>query len=216
MGNGRPPRGSLGGASCRLLRELNRWSLVRGLMGDLSVWLFGGNSIEATGRRSQKGLAGLLLAMNCSVSTLKNSAVPDVSSSSGKGAVAGSGSRSGSLCRSSSVGPAALDVSGEATCDRLDLLFSCSPARSLIPLLCPSGLFSASFVHGFRHSLVKGPLRRAVRMSGGFPRRYCNAIASTLLRLAAMSFASWLSTAVSSTRSLGWTGEASKSSPRLR
>ena len=37
MGSDEPPRGSLAGASCKLLRELNLSSLLRSLIGDLSV-----------------------------------------------------------------------------------------------------------------------------------------------------------------------------------
>jgi hypothetical protein len=77
IGTGGPPRGSLGSASCRLFLELYRWSRLRILLGDLSVWLFAGKEMFVAGRRSQKGLIGLLLAMNCSVSTLKNSVPPE-------------------------------------------------------------------------------------------------------------------------------------------
>lgn len=54
------------------------------------------------------------------------------------------------------------------------------PAMSL-PAVCSA---FTSFAHGFFHSFENGPLRLAVSMIGGFPRRYCRAIASILRRFA--------------------------------
>jgi hypothetical protein len=175
-------------------------------------------------RRSQKGLVKQgwwrMRVLSCA---LKDPVVVQTSSSSDRGAVEGA---TWTLLRLLScswalrwMSRAALEVSGEAMeCAGLSrtargLLLLLGRALPVWPGLC---FVFAGLVHGFFQPLSKGPLSPAVRMTGGRPRRYWAAMASTLLRLAACCSGPWRSRGGCSMTSWGQRYRSSEATARLR
>lgn len=183
---------------------------VRDRIGDESHRLLVALRISTrgeSGRRNQKGFVeGVWRRMHVPASTLKESVVvvAPISSSSANGAVEGAtwtwsrlSSGSWALRWMSLV---ALEVSGEAI-EAIVGAGLCATACGLllcfrlVLLACAVLRFSfVGFVHGFfQLSGSNGPLSPAVRMTGGRPRRYWAAIASTRRRFAARCSGSWCS-----------------------
>jgi hypothetical protein len=225
------PSGALGKESCSFPLAVRGADLLRECVGETGVLAFvvllWFEVLPELGRRNQNGsVNGDRLRMRSPVSTLKNSVAPDVSCSSGGGAVAGGTSNSSRVyvwssgSRSSS---AALDASGEATCCvsrtfRASLLvcFFAPPVPLVIVELLPLALASLGlcdilffvglfFAHGFFQPSPKGPLKPAERIMGRLPRRICEAIFSIRRRLAACSTGPRRSAGSSSKTSFGST-----------